>query len=129
MIDPIVRQEIEAFLRAKAPGLTLTVRDNPAFDSTTLGIGVKIDLTRLISNNVPTTRVGEVVIEMLAEVQKAAVTAIGMEEYIRERELAVLERLQERINTGYIDGKPSYGDPIEEAYRELGGKPPTEEER
>lgn len=128
MIDKIVIEEINAFLRFKAPGLTLTVQDNPAFNSTTLGIGVKIDLTRLISNDVPTTKVGEVVVEMIAEVQKAAVTAIGMELYIRERELAVLARLQERINTGYIDGKPSYGDPLEEAYRELGGKPPTEEE-
>lgn len=128
MIDPIVQEEINAFLRNKAPGLQLTTQDNPAFDSTTLRLGLVIDLSRLIGNDVPTTKIGEVVIEMLTEVQKAAVTAIGMEEYVRSRELAVLDRLRQRLDTGYIDGKPATGDPLDEAYRELGGRPTTEEE-
>lgn len=128
MIEQVVIDEINAFLHHKAPGLTLDLQDNPAFDSTTLRLGVKVELTKLISNSLNATEVGTTVVDMLAEVQKAAVTAIGLEGYIRSRELAVLDRLRERVeeNIGTIskDGI----DPIEAAYRELGGTPPMKEE-
>lgn len=111
-----VEKEIEDFVRSKAPGMTVTFQDNPALDSVTLGLGVVIELKRLKSNRTSDQEFGFEVMDMLAEVQKAAVTAIGLEEYIRERELAVLDRLAERIETRFEDG-----DPIAAIREELGG--------
>lgn len=122
--NDIIRDEIEQFLRQKAPGLRLTFQENPAFDSLTLGLGLKVDHKQLVGNQQIAANpkiIGDYVMKMLAEVQKAAVTAIGLEEYVRERELAVLDRLQERLDTGYIDGKPSTGDPLQEERQALGG--------
>lgn len=116
-----IQHEIEEFIRLKAPGLDLFVQENPAFSSTTLGLGLKIDLKRLIPDASPDEYIGEQVMDMLAEVQKATVTAIGLEEYVRSRELAVLERLQARIEAGF----PAGDDPIEAIRQELGGNPST----
>ena len=119
MIDTNLAKELEEFVRYKAPGLVLTLQENPGFGSTTLGLGVKVDLKRLISGHSTPEQVGAEVVDMIAEVQKATVTAIGMEEYVRQRELAVLDRLQERLHTG--DAYTDRVNELNEARRELGG--------
>lgn len=119
-MDANLKQELESFIRLKAPGLTLTVQENPAFNSVTLGLGLKIDLKNLLPEaEMHNPRaIGSRIASMLAEVQKATVTAIGLEEYIRERELAVLDRIQERLDHPEDwNGK----DPISQGREELGG--------
>jgi hypothetical protein len=96
-MDRQVRSEIEQFLRAKAPGLVLTMTDNPAFDSTTIKLTLSVEQTRLVSNQTPDREVGEKIVEMLAEVQKAAVTSIGLEEYVRTRQVEVLEDVRQQV--------------------------------
>lgn len=95
-----VMDEIEEFLRQKAPGLTLTRKDNPAFNSTTLTMSLSIEQTRLIGDHVEDKAFGAKIIEMLTDIQKAAVTAIGLEEYVRSRQQEVLTMLQERVEAG-----------------------------
>lgn len=120
-----LQRELQDFILHKAPGLSVSFQENPAFNSVTLGLSLKVDHKQLISEQAIAQSqgraVGDKLMEMLAEVQKAVVTAIGLEEYVRERELAVLDRLSGKIeeNLGTIskDGI----DPIRQAREELGG--------
>lgn len=109
-----VEQEIEAFIASKAPGIEVSFQDNPAFNSTTIRLSLNIQLSKLVGQSANPEKLGATAITALAEVQKAAVTAIGLEEYMRERELAVLDRLKDRLM------QPNPQTAFDEAVKDLG---------
>lgn len=100
-VGPGTFAQLSAFVKDLAPGLELQMEQVDMFDSTVLRVGLRVDGNATLTNHAVLQGgdeyVAGAVAKLVADVQKEAVTAIGLESYVREREVAVLNRMQERF--------------------------------
>lgn len=106
-ITPQQEHELRGLVEEMAPGVGVVFEYVPMFDSLVTRIGLNVSHSRTTTEEAIRASggqaVGEALMRDLAELQKEAVKQIGLEAYVREREVAVLEIAKERLTKFVTD--------------------------
>lgn len=100
-ITPQQEHELSGLVKEMAPGVGVSFEYVPMFDSLVTRIELRVGSSRTTTEEAIRASEGRAVgmslMRDLAELQKEAVRQIGLEAYVREREVAVLEIAKERL--------------------------------
>lgn len=100
-------KQLQHFVKELAPGLHFSTEHVDMFDTEVIRIGARFEKSVQITDESLRQGGDEVLAQhtatALAELQKEIVSAIGLESYVREREVAVLELAKERLSK-FVEG-------------------------
>ena len=101
------RRGLEELCREIAPGAQIEVIRSEAFASTNIRVTFSSTAQKLVSDaeaGRDLEAYSTAAMVAMADAQKEAIVALGLESYVREREILVLERIKEQYSGSLPDG-------------------------